>query len=192
MSCEVQEDGFAVAALVHPAEDGVRHALFPREESGHVVVEFSGSRVRTDLRVHAEESQRVGDECTGVCAECIAELLGRDFSTCWRRFPLLGWYLNTVHDLPCQYLLYRGTGVENLSHRLPGGTVILIANSHTELKGTLKTVVLGIVVIGLIAILTTELLIAFGVNNTFLLILFGTVVPIVIGAIILLRILDVL
>jgi len=60
------------------------------------------------------------------------------------------------------------------------------------MKGTLKTVILGIVVIGLVALLTTELLVAFGVNNTFLLVLFGTIIPILLGAVILLRILDIL
>lgn len=61
-----------------------------------------------------------------------------------------------------------------------------------QLKGTLKTVLLGIVVIGLLAILTTELLTAFGVNNTFILVLFGTIVPIIIGVLVLLRLLDVI
>jgi hypothetical protein len=56
----------------------------------------------------------------------------------------------------------------------------------------MKTVVLGIVVIGLLALLTTELLTAFGVNNTFILVVFGTIVPILLGAVILLKILDVL
>lgn len=56
----------------------------------------------------------------------------------------------------------------------------------------MKTVILGVVVIGLLTLLTTELLLAFGVNNTFILVVFGTIAPILLGAVVLLRILDVL